>query len=184
MNPRTEARLEKVKRTSRSARRTCFWLMVFVLLAAATMALSTVGLPESLTCRINEANDFRRPCSDLPWQVVAFAYANLIGSVALVLAGLHRFARLFGNYARGEIFTRASVRELRWVSYLAVAYVVFQGLLFAAVLAMAADGAIESARSLPVTFGLGPILFAGFFVMLSWVMDVGAEIREENELTV
>ena len=30
MNPRVEARLEKVKRTSRSARRACFWLMVLV----------------------------------------------------------------------------------------------------------------------------------------------------------
>jgi hypothetical protein len=184
MNPRTEERLEKVKRTSRSARRTCFWLMVFVLLAAATMALSTVGLPESLTCRINEANDFRRPCSDLPWQVVAFAYANLIGSVALVLAGLHRFARLFANYARGEIFTRASVREFRLVAYIAVAFVVFQGVLLVAALALAANGAIQSATSLPIAFGIGPILVAGLIVMLSWVMDVGAEMREENELTV
>ncbi|HET7924579.1 MAG TPA: hypothetical protein VFL30_06750, partial [Rhodanobacteraceae bacterium] len=95
MNPRTEARLEKVKRTSRSARRTCFWLMVFVSLVGAVLALTTVGLPESLTCPVSDVNNMPRPCSDLPSQVVAFAYVSLVGSVALVLAALHRLARLF-----------------------------------------------------------------------------------------
>lgn len=184
MNPRTEARLEKVKRTSRSARRTCFWLMVLVSLVAAVMALTTVGLPESLTCKGVEPSSVPRPCSDLAPQVVAFAYVNLIGSLALVLAALHRFARLFGHYARGEIFTRASVREFRLVAYIAVTFVVFQGVLLVVALALAANGAIESAASLPVLFGVGPILMAGLIVMLSWVMDVGAEMREENELTV
>jgi Protein of unknown function (DUF2975) len=181
MNPRVEARLEQVKRTSRSARRACFWLMVLIPLMAIVMALSTVGLPESLTC---DVDGMRRPCSDLPPQVLAFAYVALLGVVALVLAVLHRFARLFGNYARGEIFTRASVRELRLVGYLAVAYAVFQGVLFIAALALAAGGAVESPASLRADLPFGPILVAGCILLLSWVMDVGAELREENELTV
>jgi hypothetical protein len=181
MNPETEARLEKVKRMSRSVRRTCFLLMVFVPLMTAVMALTTVGLPESMTC---DFNGMRRPCSDLSPQVVAFAYVALVGVVALVLAALYRFTRLFGNYARGEIFTRASVRELRWVGYLAVAYAVFQGVLFVAALVLAADGAVESPASLRADFPFGPVIVASFILLLSWIMDVGAEMREENELTV
>jgi DUF2975 family protein len=181
MNPRVEARLEKVKRTSRGARRACYFTMAFVVLMTAVMALSTVGLPESMTC---DFDGMRRPCSDLPPQVVAFAYVALVGTVALVLAALHHFARLFGNYAHGEIFTRASVRELRLVGYVAVANAVFQGVLFIAALVLAADGAVESPESLGADFPFGPILVAGFVLLLSWVMDVGAEIREENELTV
>ena len=184
MNPRVEARLEKVKRASRSARRACFLLMIFVLLMAGVMALSTVGLPESMTCKGAELSSVPRPCGDLPPQVVAFAYVALFGVVALVLAALYRFARLFGNYARGEIFTRASVRELRWVGYVAVANAVFQGVLFIAALALTANGAVESPASLGSDVPFGPILMAAFVLLLSWVMDVGAEIREENELTV
>lgn len=184
MNPRVEERLEKVKRTSRSARRACFLLMIFVLLMAGVMALSTVGLPESMTCKGAELSSLRRPCSDLAPQVVAFAYVALVGVVALVLAALYRLARLFANYARGEIFTRASVRELRLIGYLAVANAVFQGVLFIAALALAADGAVESPASLRADLPFGPMLAAGFVLLLSWVMDVGAEIREENELTV
>jgi hypothetical protein len=183
MNPRTEARLEQVKRTSRSARRACFFLMVFVLVMAGVMALSTVGLPEAMTCKGAELS-MRRPCSDLPAQVVAFAYVALVGVVALVLAALHRFARLFGNYARGEIFTRESVRELRLVGYVAVANAIFQGVLFIAALALAADGVVESPASLRVDLPFGAILVAAFILLLSWIMDVGAEMREENDLTV
>ena len=184
MNPGSEARLEKVKRTSRSARRACLFLMVFVLLMGGVMALTTVGLPESMTCKGAEVSSVLRPCSDLSPQVVAFAYVALAGVVALVLTALFRFARLFGNYARGEIFTRASVRELRLVGYVAVAYAVFQGALFIAALALAANGAVESPASLGYDVPFGPILLAGFVLLLSWIMDVGAEIREENELTV
>jgi len=184
MNSRTEARLEKVKRMSRSARRACFLLMIFVPLMAGVMALSTVGLPESMTCRGAELTSLPRPCSDLAPQVVAFAYVALVGVVTLVLAALYRFARLFGNYARGEIFTRASVRELRFVGYVAVANAVFQGVLFIAALALTVNGAIESPASLGSDVPWGPILLAAFILLLSWIMDVGAEIREENELTV
>jgi hypothetical protein len=183
VNPPSEARLDKVKRTSRSARRVCFWLMAFVALAATVMALSTVGLPESMTCAPGDGGGLRRPCSDLPALVVAFAYVDLLSAAAAGLAALYFFSRLFANYARGEIFTRDSVRELRFVSYSAVAYVVLQFVLFVAALALAIDD-VESAAGLHVGFGISPMLWAGFMVLLVWVMDVGAEIREENELTV
>lgn len=184
MNPRTEARLEQVKRASRSARRACFLLMIFVLLMAGVMALTTVGLPESMTCKGGEVSSVPRPCTDLAPQVVAFAYVALVGVVALVLTALYRFARLFGNYARGEIFTRASVRELRLVGYVAVANAIFQGVLFIAALALAANGAVKSPANLGYDAPFVPILVAAFVLLLSWIMDVGAEIREENELTV
>jgi len=184
MKPSTETRLEKVKRTSRSARRACYLLMVLILIMAGVMALTTVGLPEPLTCKGPEVSSVPRPCSDLAPQVVVFAYVALVGVIALVLAALHRFARLFGNYSRGEIFTRASVRELRWVGYIAVGYAAFQGVLFIAALALVANGAVESPATLGYDVPFGPILMAAGVMLLSWVMDVGAEIREENELTV
>jgi hypothetical protein len=182
MNPRVEARLEKVKRTSRGARRACYWLMGLVLLIATVTVLGRLTLPGSASCA---AQGPQAPgCGELPSEALTFLLVALIGSVALVLAGLYRLARLFGNYSRGEIFTRGSVREIRMLSYLAVAYVVFQFGLFIAMLSITAGGAEEWPRELFVDLPLGPALVATLLTLLAWVMDVGAELREENELTV
>ena len=181
MNPRIEARLDKVKRISRSARRACYWLMVFALIAAAITGVGRFGAPESLTCEIGGV---RGPCSALSSQAMTLLLVSLVGSVALILFGLYRLAQLFGNYARGEIFTRGSVRELRVLSYITVAYVVFQFVLFVVWMSLARgslEGWPQEARfDLP----LAPAALASFITLLSWIMDVGAEIREENELTV
>jgi hypothetical protein len=181
MNPRTEARLEKVKRTSRGARRVCLLLMWLVSLTTAVMAVSTLTLPQAMTC---DFGGLRQPCSELPPQVVALTFVSLVGGLALVLLALYRLARLFQNYAHGEIFTRGSVRELRLVGYVAVAYALLQFVLFIAALALAAGGTIESPANLRVDFPIGPAIVAGLVLLLSWIMDVGAEIHEENELTV
>ena len=181
MNPRTEARLEKVKRTSRSARRVCFLLMVLVgLVAAITAAVALTG-PAQMTCVFN---GLRQPCSEMSSQALAFGFVALVGGVGLLLAALHRLARLFENYARGEIFTRASVRELRLLGYVAVAYAIFQFILFVGGLALVAGAAAASPTDLRIDFPIAPAVIASFILLLSWVMDVGAEIREENELTV
>jgi hypothetical protein len=180
MSTRAEARLEKVKRTSRSARRVCLWLMVLVSLATAVLAWASLTLPESMTCYVN---GLRQPCSELSPQAVAFTMVALAGGLALVLTALYRLARLFENYARGEIFTRASVRELRLLGYVAVAYALLQFVLFVAGLLLVAGGGVEQG-SIRFDLPIGPVVIAGFILLLSWIMDVGAEIREENELTV
>ena len=181
MSPRTEARLEQVKRTSRGARRVCLLLMWLVSLGTAVMAASTLVLPQAMTC---DFAGLRQPCSELPPQVVALTFISLVGGRALLLLGLYRLARLFHNYAQGEIFTRGSVRELRLVGYVAVASALLQFVLFIAGMALVASGTIESPANLRVDFPIGPAVVAGFILLLSWIMDVGAEIREENELTV
>ena len=177
MSPRVEARLEKVKRMSRSVRRACYWLMGLVLLMATVGVLGRLALP----C---DPNGVLAPCGELSSQALTFLFVALIGSVALALTGLYRLARLFGNYSRGEIFTRGSVREIRLLSYVAVAYVVFQFVLFVAMLSLNAGGANEWPSELRFDLPLGPALVATLLTLLAWVMDVGAELREENELTV
>jgi hypothetical protein len=189
MQPRTEARLEKVKRTSRSARRACFWMMVFVSLAAAVTAAARLTLPEAAevpagwawTC---EVGGLRGPCNEVAPPVMTVFLVALFGGVTLTLTALYRLARLFGNYARGEIFTRDSVGEIRWIGYVLAAGAVLQLLLFVVVLTLRADGGGEWPIELRFDLPIVPVLVASLVMLLSWVMDVGAEIREENELTV
>jgi hypothetical protein len=182
MNPRVEARLEKVKRISRSMKRACYWLMGLVLLMAALTVLARLTLPGSPSCAVQGV---QAPwCGELSSQALTFLLVALIGGVALALTGLYRLARLFGNYSRGEIFTRGSVREICWLSYVAVAYVVFQGALFVAMLSLNAGGANDWPSELRFDLPIGPALVATLLTLLAWIMDVGAELREENELTV
>lgn len=181
MNPRIEARLEDVKRMSRAARRVCFLLMVLTALAAVVMTAGRLSTPERLTC---EVGGVRQACSELPSEAVALAVIATVVGVALALTGLYRLARLFENYARGEIFTRNSVREIRVLGYVVVAYAVFQVVMFVATLALIARGGVQWPAELRFDLPLGPIVIAFFILLISWVMDVGAELREENELTV
>ena len=181
MNPRTDARLEKVKRMSRSARRVCFLLMVFAGLAALAVTAGTLVVPEQMTCDIGGV---RQACSELPPEAVTLGVVGAFGGLALLLVGLYRLSRLFHNYSRGEIFTRGSAREIRLLGYLTAAYAIFQVALFVASLTLAANAAGEWPRELRFDFSLGAFVLAFFILLFSWVMDVGAELREENELTV
>jgi hypothetical protein len=156
--------------------------MGLVLLIATVTALARLTLPGSPSC---VAQGVQAPgCSELSPQALTFLLVALTGGVALALTGLYRLARLFGNYSRGEIFTRGSVREIRLLSYIAVAYVVFHSAMFVAMLVLNAGGAEAWPRELTFDLPIGPALVATLLTLLAWVMDVGAELREENELTV
>jgi len=182
MNARVEARLEKVKSISRGARRACYWLMGLVLLMATLTMFARLTLPGSPSCAVNGAQPLW--CGEVSARALMFLLVALSGGVALALAGLYRLARLFGNYSRGEIFTRASVREIRLLSYVAVAYVVFQFALFVAMLSLNSGGPGAWPAELRFDLPIGPALVATLLTLLAWIMDVGAELREENELTV
>ena len=181
MNPRVEVSLEKVKRTSRGARRACLWLMGLVGLIGAVTAAGMLMLPGRMICEVAGG---RAPCNELSPEAVAFAFVEILASVALGLTAVYRLAQLFGNYSRGEIFTRGSAREIRMIGYVVVAYVVFRVVLFVALLSLVAGDTEGWPQELHVDLPIGHAIAAAFIMLLSWIMDVGAEMREENELTV
>jgi hypothetical protein len=156
--------------------------MALLTLAAVVEVYATLAIPETQTCDIG---GLRRPCTELPPQAVTLTAVGMVGSVAFVLTALYRLARLFRNYARGEIFTRASVREIRFLGYLAVAFAVFQIVFFVAALVLVAGvRRAEWPADLQFEFPIGTLVMAMFVLLLAWIMDIGAEMREENELTV
>lgn len=178
---RVEMRLQQVKRTSLSAQRACWWLMVLGSLIAVVTAWVRLTLPETFTC---DVDGLRAPCGELPRQATTVAFVALIGGLSLALTALYRLARLFGNYSRGEIFTRGSVREIRMIGYVVAAAAVLQLALFIWTASLRAAGEAPWPLELRFDPPLVQALIAGLITLLSWVMDVGAELREENELTV
>ena len=106
--------------------------------------------------------------------IAAVFFALYWGSA--ILCGLQLF-RLLGFYSRGEIFTRKSAGQLRQWGFACVALGIFK--LSYALLPLL----LANARS---TQGevLSMIVNGLSIVAISWFMEMAAEMREENELTV
>ena len=75
-----------------------------VMTGAAIVFFTYIGFDSVSTA----AEECRNPQRDMPFGILMtlFICTLLYVSVALALTGLYRLAQLFGNYSRGEIFTR------------------------------------------------------------------------------
>ncbi|MES2604189.1 MAG: DUF2975 domain-containing protein [Pseudomonadota bacterium] len=102
---------------------------------------------------------------------------------AVVLHLLERLVRLFHLYEKGEVFTHAVVRSIRNAG---VALLLFP----AVALLNGAVGSVLAATLAPqldfftLSFKMH-LVFAGLLlIMVSWIMDVGRQLNEENALTI
>ncbi|MGB9407160.1 MAG: DUF2975 domain-containing protein [Terracidiphilus sp.] len=85
--------------------------------------------------------------------------------------------QLFGNYSRGEIFTRESVGQLRQFG---IACLLWGVMNFFWVLSLALSA--HPAKTFQAhfdSFAIGAII-----IVIAWFMDMAVELREENELTI
>ena len=98
---------------------------------------------------------------------------------------LEYLSRLFAQYAKGEIFTSAAVSHIRKVGYTLLALPVI-GLLnsiFAVVMATTLPGG-NGFDATHIAFPMTGLFAAIIVLLISWIMDVGRALREENELTI
>jgi hypothetical protein len=105
----------------------------------------------------------------------------LAGVSALALGALfkcfYHLRRLFGNYSRGEIFTRESVGQLRRFG---IACLLWGVMNFVWGVSLAVSS--HPARSFEGHFdslGIGAVI-----IVIAWFMDMAVDLREENELTI
>jgi hypothetical protein len=108
--------------------------------------------------------------------LVAAAFGLVLGAL---FKCLYHLRRLFGNYARGEIFTRESVGELRSFG---MACLLWGVLNFVWALSLSLSLSMHLQRSFEAHFdslAIGAVLIA-----IAWFMDLAVELKEENELTI
>ncbi len=107
--------------------------------------------------------------------------------------------KLFGLYSRGELFTPEVVRSIRRITY---SYFIFVSALFLSWLFYHGYGELKESLNFPNLFNssffmgvlkmiyvlfarLFRVVFPGFFLLIiTWIMDEGRKIQEEQELTV
>ena len=100
-------------------------------------------------------------------------------TVAIYLLGAVVFYRLLNLYEKGIVFSPANVRLFRWLGFLAFC----KGLLAVAASAVS-HGEFVFPMVLFETLRSSWVIGGFFAIMLSYIMDEGCKLKEEQELTV
>jgi hypothetical protein len=172
MRTEIQLRLTKIKKVSTVLRIICKLLMVAIsLVGLACVVCVTLGVGAVVYDNIA----FRTAGLSIAHRLVLGAITGL-AFAALVKCFFH-LHQLFGDYAHGEIFTRASVGQLRQFG-IACLFWGLMDILWGVSLALSVHPR-ASLHGTSDSLVIGPTL-----IVIAWFMDMAVDIREENELTI
>ncbi|HTS18724.1 MAG TPA: DUF2975 domain-containing protein [Verrucomicrobiae bacterium] len=172
MKPEMEMKLQKIKRVSNIFRSIC--KMGLVLAACVFVAATVAILTGHGTLSFS---GFSVPLAPLtfPSRFVLAAITAL--TIAVGVKGIYHLYQLFGNYGRGDIFTTESAGQIR---QLGITVLLWYGAnLLWAFTAVAVQRTPVVGQFHSDSLVTGPII-----IVISWFMEMAAEMREENELTI
>lgn len=175
MRPEFEKRLEKIRRLSLISKRICQGLFVLLtLLLVICFVGILVGGDSSIT-----VFDLSLPLrSLLLYQRIILSLIGALG-IAVPLKGLYHLHRLFSGFSTGAIFTTQSASQIRQLGVTALLWVAVN-LIWIAVVFAFADRHISHA----IYFRADSIVIGVIVIVVSWFMEMAAELQEENELTI
>lgn len=175
MRPEFEKRLEKIKRLSLRFQRVCQGLfIVLVLLLVICVVGILVGGDSSVT-----VFELSIPLHSLLFcQRIILSLIGALG-IAVPLKGLYHLDRLFGGFSRGAIFTTQSASQIRQLGVTALLWAAVN-LIWIAVAFAFAGGHLPHA----IYYRGDSIAMGVIVIVVSWFMEMAAELQEENELTI
>lgn len=200
MNLSTSDQLTKVKKVSAFVRGAFQTLMVLVGIAtvlklsvlifmsnsAVTMTDTNVNVEQaaesSFSYRINLL-DIVLTADEVQTPLRVFTGLVLVISFAVYMKILQHLVLLFSGYEKGLIFTSANVNQIRQIGITILCIpVIWSGVdLGFIILDNVSDAGIYMVESyFPFTTALAGIVV----LLLSWIMDVGRALYEENELVI
>jgi Protein of unknown function (DUF2975) len=172
MRPEIQARLQKIKKVSVILRVICAVVM-------ALIALIGIGCVVCVAFGVGGVN-----YDDVIFQTAGLTLGHrlVLGAVTVLTFGIlfkcfYHLHRLFGNYFRGEIFTRESVGQLRQFG---IACLLWGGMNFLWLVSLATSThPAKSFHGHADSFAIGAVI-----ILIAWFMDMAVDLREENELTI
>jgi hypothetical protein len=191
MNVLDQNRLGKVQRFGRVARNACTALLAFVALLAAPYGIFTVVTASNST-RLDLdlgllafRGDHIDSLSVKTWLIAIFSSVLLI-----FLRSLWLIRRVFGNLARGQIYTRGNVRLLHALGLLMMIGACLPAIVLPVDILLTETQMISvpttSHFTLSVSSGalmaaLSTFATAGIVILISWIMDIGLAVSEEAD---
>jgi len=172
MQTKIQAKLQKIKKVSSIFRVICYGLLALITL---------VGIG-SVVCVAFGVGSINYDNMIFQTAELTLGLRLILGAVTAVTFGtlfkcVYHLRRLFGNYSRGEIFTRESVGQLRSFGIACLLWGVMS-FLWLLSLALTAHP-MKSFETHFDSFAIGVII-----VVIAWFMDMAVDLREENELTI
>jgi hypothetical protein len=182
MNQEAEVRLEKIREVSGIVRGICKGLFAAAILAYTGLAvLFCFGFTSGgLVISIGETTI---PANSTSIGTALLYLIFLTIPFIIALKGLSHINRLFFYYEKGNIFTTETVAQLKQIG---VTFLLWTGYeIFASVLALCVSAYLKNSMFIDINPSILLSLFLGvFFVLISWVMETGRGLHEENELTI
>jgi len=174
MRLENQARLDKIKKTSRILQVICKVLMV---VAAIAFLPGCIALLINRGGTIHSFNTaFVIAELTLPSRLLLLAVIAL--TFGVVLKCFFDLNQLLGNYSRGEIFTARSAGLIRQLGITCVLWGVLN--LGSAFLPLVISP--QHPKSFEGEFGF---VFIGCIIIgISWFMEMAVELQEENDLTI
>lgn len=175
MRPELETKLGKIRRFSQILRRICrVMLAILSLLLVACVTAICVGGNITIT-----SYEISLPVRSLVFYQRALLALVAAFGIGVGLKGLYHLERLFGDFARGEIFTTGSATQIRQLGLTAVLWAAANFIWVGTVYAFEQQHLHHS-----FYFHADSIVIGATVVVVSWFMEMAAEMHEENELTI
>ncbi len=174
MRPENEARLGKIQRISWILRVVC---KVFLVLIAIGYLMALVDVLANRGGSVGYFDLWFR-IADLTARGRLLLVAMSTLTSAVWMWCIYQLHQLFGNYSRGEIFTREAVGHLRQLGDACVLWGVMK------------DGWAGVARvwlgsgAAPAQVSAEIIPIGILVIVVAWFMEMAVDLQEENELTV
>ena len=174
MRTENEAKLEKIKTMS-----SLLWQFTGLILVFGPFCVVVENLI------ILASGDTSISFFDTTYPIAGAPFRSHMALIVLLdlLAGIglkrvYHLFKLFGNYATGEVFSKESARQIR---QLGITSVMGAGLI---VLSVFVPPTILAHSPHAIRLSLVGVFDGGVIIAISWIMEMAAEFREENELTV
>ena len=179
MRPENEARLQKIQRVSRFLRGVCkvilgLFVLVFILILGALVAAGWID--NEIYVGFNGVSFDVRDLTVCGRLAVGALSAVVLG---ILFKGVYHLHRLLGNYSRGEFFTVDSAVQIRqW----GVCYLLWSGanLIWPFMPHLISGAAVKPGVDIDLIVLTNGVIL----IVLSWFMEMAAEMREEQELIV
>jgi Protein of unknown function (DUF2975) len=178
MRPENQARLRKIERISGALRVICKLVLSFYVLVVLVMVWGMLGGKGHDFMGGNYVNFHIHELTVRDRLIVGGLWAATGGVMFKAVYHLHQ---LLGNYSRGAIFTKESAWQIRQWGFACVLWGVIKFLWLGVPYVVSAVHRVPGAAEFG---GLGMVLNGLIIVAISWFMEMAAEMREENELTV